>query len=161
MVSMFGGGYGMSRYSSVALGGSVGGLIGGLQTALLREYADSPLATNFLKNTSGTPPVLMAQLKGFGSVSALAGIIGGTIGLIIGALGVFKRKVIRNMTFASAMFGYGLSALFTGVLSGALPTVQWGAATAADPNNPIGAPAVQRNALQVMRQSAPVNTLGA
>lgn len=49
MVSMFGGGYGMSRDSSVALGGSVGGLIGGLQTALLREYADSPLATNFLK----------------------------------------------------------------------------------------------------------------
>lgn len=146
-------------------GAVVGGVVGALQTMLLREYADSSMATSFLKNTSGTPPLLMKQLKGFGSPSALFGIIGGVIGLAVGLFGLLKKKFVRDVGVAAALTGYGATALTTGIISGALPTVQWSAATAADPNNPIGASAITRanqsSMLRIQRQASPLTTLGA
>jgi len=158
-------GYGMSANTKAAGGAIIGGVIGAVQTMLLREYADNSMATSFLKNTSGTPPLLMKQLKGFGSPSALGGIIGGIVGLALGLFGLIKGKIIRDVGVASGLAAYGATALTTGLISGALPTTQWSAATAADPNNPIGQPAVQRainsSALQVARQRSPLTTLGA
>ena len=58
--------------AKIAVSATAGATIGAVQTALLRQYADKSMADNFLKNTSGTPPLLMKQLKGFGSLSALA-----------------------------------------------------------------------------------------
>lgn len=157
--------FGYSSTNKVAGGAILGGVIGAVQTSLLREYADDSMATAFLKNTSGTPPLLMKQLKGFGSPSALAGIIGGFVGLALGLFALIKGRIIRNAGVASGLAAYGATALTTGIISGALPTTPWSAATAADPNNPIGTPAVQRSisssALQVARQRAPLTTLGA
>lgn len=164
MVS-YGMGYGGMTYQKVAWGGIVGGLVGSIQTALLREYADNSMATGFLKNTSGTPPFLMKQLKGFGSPSAFIGIVAGAVALVVGLAGMLKRKIIHHDGLAAGLTGYGVTALTTGLISGALPTPQWQAATAADPNNPINIPAVQRTAspqnLQIQRAQSGYITLGA
>ena len=114
--------------------GIVGGaLAGGVQTPLLRQYADNPMAVKYLANPSGTPPVLMEQLKGFGSLSALAG-----IGLGIGGLagGYLAGKHVRQEGVSEALYAYGATSLGGGIASGAFPTTQWAAATAADPPAP-------------------------
>ena len=129
----------------IAGAATAGAVVGSVQTALLREYADNAMAKAFLKNTSATPPLLMKQLQGFGSPSALAGIIGGGIALAVGLASVLKGMVTRSMSVGAALMGYGSTALFTGILSGAFPTTAWQAATAADPNNPVGAASVQRH----------------
>jgi hypothetical protein len=129
----------------VAGAATVGATIGAVQTILLRQYGDISMANGFLKNTSGTPPLLMKQLKGFGSPSALAGIVGGIVGLALGLGIMLKGMVSRSVTLGAALVGYGSTALFTGILSGVFPTTAWSAATSADPNNPIGSPSVRRN----------------
>ena len=129
----------------VAGAATVGATIGAVQTILLRQYGDISMANGFLKNTSGTPPLLMKQLKGFGSPSALAGIVGGIVGLALGLGIMLKGMVSRSVTVGAALVGYGSAALFTGILSGVFPTTAWSAATSADPNNPIGAASVRRN----------------
>ncbi|MCL5732875.1 MAG: hypothetical protein M1285_05705, partial [Candidatus Thermoplasmatota archaeon] len=129
----------------VAGAATVGATIGAVQTILLRQYGDISMANGFLKNTSGTPPLLMKQLKGFGSPSALAGIVGGIVGLALGLGIMLKGMVSRSVTLGAALVGYGSTALFTGILSGVFPTTAWSAATTADPNNPIGAASVRRN----------------
>ena len=131
--------------AKIAVSATAGATIGAVQTALLRQYADKSMADNFLKNTSGTPPLLMKQLKGFGSLSALVGIAGGIIGLAVGLGIMLKGMVSRSVTLGAALLGYGSTALFTGILSGMFPTTAWSAATSADPNNPIGAVSVRRN----------------
>ncbi len=131
--------------AKTAVAASAGATIGAIQTILLRQYADNSMANAFLKNTSGSPPLLMKQLKGFGSLSALAGIAGGIIGLAIGLGIMLKGMVTRSVTVGAALVGYGSAALFTGILSGVFPTTAWSAATAADPNNPVGAASVRRN----------------
>jgi|YelNatPaOPRAMG01_1025707.scaffolds.fasta_scaffold05413_14 hypothetical protein len=130
---------------SVASSAAAGGLVGAVQTILLRQYADIPMATSFLKNTSGTPPLLMKQMKGFGSASALAGIIGGAVGLVVGLAGMLKGKLLRSKIGASFAVSYGITALSTGLLSGAFPATAWSAATAADPSNPVALPAITRS----------------
>lgn len=129
----------------VAGAATVGATIGAVQTILLRQYGDISMANGFLKNTSGTPPLLMKQLKGFGSPSALVGIFGGIVGLALGLGIMLKGMVSRSITLGAALVGYGSTALFTGILSGVFPTTAWSAATSADPNNPIGSPSVRRN----------------
>ena len=135
----------MNQDVKIAGAATAGAVAGAVQTALLREFADNTMAKGFLKNTSATPPLLMKQLQGFGSPSALAGIIGGAVSLILGLASMLKSMVTRNMAIGAALVGYGSTALFTGVLSGAFPTTAWQAATSADPNNPVGAASVQRN----------------
>ena len=116
--------------------GVVGGaLAGGVQTPLLREYADNPMAVKFLANPSGTPPVLMKQLKGFGSLSALVGIGAGVGGLAAGYI-TDKHGKGRYMGVSEALYAYGAASLGGGIVSGALPTSQWTAAIAADPARP-------------------------
>ena len=129
----------------VAGAATIGATIGAVQTILLRQYGDISMANGFLKNTSGTPPLLMKQLKGFGSPSALVGIFGGIVGLALGLGIMLKGMVSRSVTLGAALVGYGSTALFTGILSGVFPTTAWSAATSADPNNPIGSPSVRRN----------------
>ena len=129
----------------VAGAATVGATIGAVQTILLRQYGDISMANGFLKNTSGTPPLLMKQLKGFGSPSALAGIVGGIVGLALGLGIMLKGMVSRSVTLGAALVGYGSTALFTGILSGVFPTTAWSAATSADPSNPVGAASVRRN----------------
>jgi hypothetical protein len=124
---------------------TAGATIGAVQTVLLRQFADNSMATGFLKNTSGSPPLLMKQLKGFGSLSALVGIAGGIVGLVVGLSVMLKGMISRSVTLGAALLGYGSTALFTGILSGVFPTTAWQAATSADPNNPIGAASVRRN----------------
>ncbi len=128
---------------------AAGAVIGAVQTSLLRQFADIPMATAFMKNTSGTPPILMKQLKGFGSLSALAGIAGGIVGLAVGLAVVLKGAITRSMEVGAVLVGYGSTALFTGLLSGLYPTTAWTAAISVDPNNPVGA-------INVRRYSAPV-----
>lgn len=167
MVDYYGGmGFGKSDMN-IAVGAAAGGLVGAVQTVLLRQFADIPMATAFLKNTSGSPPLLMKQLKGFGSVSALAGMIGGAVGLIIGLAGMLKGKIIRSRGGAAALTAYGLTALTSGLLSGAFPATAWSAGIAADPNNPVAAPSIVRiqpgtnNSGQIVRAPATGVTLGA
>lgn len=136
----------VGRAEMHTISGATGGaLVGALQTFLLREYADNVMAQSFLRNTSGTPPLLMKQLKGFGSPSALFGIIGGVVGLAIGLASLLKGAIIKHAGVGAALTGYGVTALITGGLSGALPTSPWQAATKADPNNPIGVSKAKRN----------------
>ena len=131
--------------AKTTLAASAGATIGAVQTILLRQYVDNSMANSFLKNTSGTPPLLMKQLKGFGSVSALVGIAGGIVGLALGLGILLKGMVSRSVTVGAALVGYGSTALFTGILSGVFPTTAWSSATLADPNNPVGAASVRRN----------------
>ena len=143
------------KTAGAATGGAVAGA---LQTILLRQYVDDALASGFLKNTSNSPPVLMKQLKGFGSVSALAGIGGGIVGLALGLASMLKGMMTRSVTVGAALVGYGSTALLTGILSGVFPTSPWSAAITADPNNPVGAPSVQRKLASssgIQRASAP------
>lgn len=135
----------LNNDAKTTLAASAGATIGAIQTVLLREYVDTSMANSFLKNTSGTPPLLMKQLKGFGSASALVGIAGGIIGLAVGLGILLKGMVSRSVTVGAALVGYGSTALFTGILSGVFPTTAWSSATLADPNNPVGAASVRRN----------------
>lgn len=134
----------VSHEAKIAGAATAGAVVGAVQTALLRQFADIPMAESFLKNTSGTPPVLMKQLKGFGSISALAGIGAGLVGLAVGLAILLKGAVSRSVTLGAALVGYGSTALFTGLLSGLYPTAAWNAAIIADPNNPVGAASVRR-----------------
>ena len=147
--------------SSAGTGGIAGATAGALQTFLLREFVDNSLAKNFLSNTSSTPPFLMKELKGFGSPSALVGIIGGAVGLIVGLAATLKGKFIRDAGLAAGILGYGVTALLTGALSGAFPTPAWSAGVAADPNNPIGVPSIQRSSSNGIVRKAIAPTLEA
>ena len=134
----------MNTETKIAGAAAAGGAIGAAQTALLREFLDNDLAKTFLKNTSSSPPLLMKQLSGFGSPSALVGLVGGAVGLAIGLASLIKGRITRSLTVSAVLVGYGTTALLTGVLSGFFPTTAWAAATSADPNNPIGAANIHR-----------------
>lgn len=131
--------------------GTTGGVIGGVQTMLLREYMDIPMATNYMSSKNAKPPFLKAQLKGFGSPSSVLGWGIGTPAAIIGGIGLFKGRGLSHPYVAAGLFEYGVSAAGTGILSGALPTAAWKNAVAADPANPVGYVSVSRNN-QISRQ---------
>jgi hypothetical protein len=151
----------VSHEAKIAGAATAGAVIGAVQTALLRQFVDIPMAENFLQNTSATPPVLMKQLKGFGSISSLAGIGAGIVGLALGLAILLKGAISRSVTVGSALIGYGSTALFTGLLSGLYPTAAWNAAVSADPNQPIGTASVKRASSSGIARQAPAPTLEA
>ena len=137
-------GYGMSMHPEAADVGAIalGSIAGVLQTAVLREYVDAPMAQAFLKakasNSSTAPPFLMKQLGNFGSPSFLLGVGGGIVGGVLGAEGKLRGRLIKNEAVADGLLTYGVSAGTSGVASGIFPQSTWKAAVASDPNNPIG-----------------------
>ncbi len=99
--------------TKVLAAGAVGAGIGAAQTPLLRQYVDS------------NNPTLVESLGGFGSPSALAGIIGGIAGLVIGAVGKSRKNGVQRYSDSVVMGAtdYGITALVGGALSGAFPAV--------------------------------------
>ncbi|MEM3861754.1 MAG: hypothetical protein QW203_04660 [Thermoplasmatales archaeon] len=134
----------------------LGSAIGAIQTPLLREYADTPMAKNYLANPSSTsPPFLKTQLKGFGSPSAVIGIATGVVAGGIGIYGAMRGRIIRSDAINAGLIGYGSAALFGGILSGAFPTQAWANAVAADPANPVvSAPRVPKPSGKVIIKPA-------
>jgi hypothetical protein len=152
-------GMGMSRENiNIAAGGIAGGVVGALQTMLLREFVDDPMATAFQSGNEANPPFLMKELKGFGSPSAIIGIAGGAVGLALGLLGMLKGKLLKAGGISAAFAGYGAVALFTGILSGLYPTSIWSTTVASDPNNPVGVSKARR--LAVHREAPAVAVSG-
>lgn len=81
------------------------------QTFVLREYVDK---------VYGKIPGLDA-LGGFGTYSAMAGIVGGGITTALGLVSVLTGKITRNETIQIGLIGYGIPALSGGILSGVFP----------------------------------------
>jgi len=121
---------------SFMLPAGVGAALGPAQTFLIREYVDTPMANDFLNGKTTTYPFIK-PLKGFGTPSALAGIVGGIIGLSLGYVGAKKGKIIKTFNGQLALITYGASALTSGLLSGLYPTSAASTAIARDPDNPI------------------------
>ncbi len=86
-----------------------GAAVGALQTPLLRQYLDPKY------------PAMIAQLGNFGTPSAVAGIVGGSIALAAALYANAKRKL--SDVKISALETYGTVALVSGVLSGFYPAV--------------------------------------
>lgn len=170
MAEMYSAGYSMHSISKreLAVGGAavVGGLVGALQTIVLREFVDTPMAKSFMTNTSNAPPLLMKEMGGFGSASALAGIVAGGAALVVGLVAALKGKLVKNGAVALGLVSYGAVAATTGILSGALPTNAWQAAIAVDPSNPVKGNVIRRNAAAApsavpISRSVAAATLGA
>lgn len=122
----------------IVLASATGSAIGAVQTPLLRQYADTPMANNFLKGTSGAP-FLMKPLGGFGSPSAIGGIAAGAVTLGVGLYGALKGRLVRSDTANAGLISYGSTSLFGGILSGAFPTSAWSNGVAKDPAIPLAA----------------------
>lgn len=91
--------------TSEAAGIAVGGAIAGAQTLLLREYVDKPKG------------ILIPRLGGFGTASALGGIILG-----IGTIAYGSYRVTKGgNAIAAGLLGYGFPALVGGIISGLHP----------------------------------------
>ncbi len=86
-----------------------GAAVGALQTPLLRQYLDPKY------------PAMISQLGNFGTPSAVAGIVGGSIALAAALYANAKRKL--SDVKISALETYGTVALVSGVLSGFYPAV--------------------------------------
>lgn len=86
-----------------------GAAAGALQTPLLRQYLDPKY------------PALIPQLGKFGTPSAVAGIVGGSIALAAALYANSKRKLSDIQV--SALETYGAVALVGGVMSGVYPAV--------------------------------------
>lgn len=93
------------------MGAGIAGVgIGAGQTYVLRKYVDA------------TP--LVASFGNWGYPSALVGVVGGIIGAGLGVPGLMgKGPLARNKTVATALAGYGLTALAGGIYSGMNPVV--------------------------------------
>ncbi|MGC9123784.1 MAG: hypothetical protein ACP5IB_06950 [Thermoplasmata archaeon] len=122
---------------SYILPATLGSAIGPVQTFMLREYVDTPQANDFLSGKTTTKPLLVKQLKGFGTASALAGIIGGIVGLGLGLYSAKTGKILRTFNEQIAALTYGASALTSGIMSGIYPTTAMQNLIARDPDNPI------------------------
>lgn len=90
---------------------TVGAGAGLAQTFILREYVDKE---------QGLIPGLEG-LGGFGTYSAMAGIIGGGITTALGLVSVLTGKITKNETIQIGLIGYGIPALSGGILSGLFP----------------------------------------
>lgn len=122
---------------SYILPATLGSAMGPIQTFMLREYVDTPQANNFLNGKTTTKPLLVKQLKGFGTASALGGIIGGVVGLGLGLYAAKSGKILRTFNEQIAALTYGASALTSGIMSGIYPTAAMQNLIAQDPSNPI------------------------
>lgn len=101
--------------TKVIAAGIIGAGAGVAQTFILREKVDRVYPT---KN--------IPSLKGFGTISALAGLIGGTTGIAVGAIGASKDKTGRQRLpdeYIEAAIDYGVVAGLGGVFSGIFPAV--------------------------------------
>lgn len=81
------------------------------QTFILREYVDK---------VYGPVPGLDA-LGGFGTYSALGGLIAGGVTTVAGLVSVLTGKITSNEAVQLGLLGYGIPALSGGVLSGLFP----------------------------------------
>ena len=99
--------------SKVLAVGAVGATLGAIQTPLLREYVDKKY-----------PTWNIPSLGGFGTPSSLTGMVGGGIGLAVGAVGASKKAGVPRLsdTTVVAALDYGIVALVGGVMSGLFPT---------------------------------------
>lgn len=112
------------------------------QTFILREYVDKAY---------GKIPGLDG-LGGFGTYSAMGGIIAGGITTGLGLVSVLTGKITRNETIQLGFIGYGVPALSGGILSGLFPVT----VTPAPPGGRLRAPAgLARGAIQL--KSAGIN----
>jgi|GEM_PF-1989039 len=137
---------------SFMLPAGVGAALGPAQTIFLREYVDTPMANDFLNGKTTSYPFIK-PLQGFGTPSALAGIVGGVIGLGLGYMGAKKGKVIKTFNGQLALITYGASALTSGLLSGIYPTAAAASAIAKDPSNPIFSASSTRRGSLVITQA--------
>lgn len=92
---------------------TAGSGVGIAQTFILREYVDKKY---------GQIPGLEG-LKGFGTYSALGGIISGGITTGLGLVSVLTGKITRNEMIQMGLIGYGIPALSGGILSGLFPAI--------------------------------------
>ena len=101
--------------TKVIAAGAIGAGVGVLQTVALREFVDKKY-----------PLTNVASLKGWGTPSALAGMIGGVLGLGVGAYGAGKGKDGRQRladVYVEPAIDYGAAAFVGGLLSGWKPAV--------------------------------------
>lgn len=90
---------------------TAGAGVGIAQTFILREYVDKE---------HGLIPGLEG-LGGFGSYSAMGGLISGGITTALGLISVLTGKITTNETIQVGLIGYGIPALSGGILSGIFP----------------------------------------
>lgn len=90
---------------------TAGSGVGIAQTFILREYVDK---------THGLIPGLEG-LKGFGTYSAIGGIISGGVTTALGLISVLTGKITRNEMIQMGLIGYGIPALSGAILSGLFP----------------------------------------
>ena len=81
------------------------------QTFILREYVDK---------VQGPIPGLEV-LGGFGTYSALGGLVAGGVTTVAGLISVLTGKITRSEAVQLGLLGYGIPALGGGVLSGLFP----------------------------------------
>ena len=101
--------------TKVVAAGAIGAGVGALQTPLIREFVDRKY-----------PTTNIPSLKGFGTPSALIGLIGGGLGLGVGAIGMSKGKDGRQRladVYVEPAIDYGIVALVSGIFSGLYPAV--------------------------------------
>lgn len=111
---------------------TAGAGVGIAQTFILREYVDKEY---------GLIPGLEG-LGGFGTYSAMGGLISGGITTVVGLISVLTGKITRNETIQIGLIGYGIPALSGGILSGIFPHPAVGLRLRA-PARPPGAPGMQ------------------
>jgi len=85
--------------------------VGSAQTYILREYVDK---------VHGKIPGLEG-LGGFGTYSAMGGIIAGGITTVAGLVSFLTKKITKNVNIQMGLIGYGIPALSGGILSGVFP----------------------------------------
>ena len=101
--------------TKVVAAGAIGAGAGALQTPLIREFVDRKY-----------PTTNIPALKGFGTPSALIGLISGGLGLSVGAIGMSKGKDGRPRladVYVEPAIDYGIVALVGGIFSGLYPAV--------------------------------------
>lgn len=101
--------------TKVVAAGAIGAGVGALQTPVIREFVDRKY-----------PTTNIPSLKGFGYPSALIGVIGGGLGLTVGAIGMSKGKDGRQRladVYVEPAIDYGIVALVSGIFSGLYPAV--------------------------------------
>lgn len=103
------------------------------QTFILREYVDKE---------HGLIPGLDG-LGGFGTYSAMGGIISGGITTGLGLVSVLTGKITTNETIQLGLIGYGIPALSGGILSGLFPHPAVPGLTLRAPARPARPPAAQ------------------
>lgn len=92
---------------------TVGATLGTAQTPLLRKYIDEKY-----------PGKRIEALKGFGTPSALGGILSGILTAGVGILGAQGKGPVNGRSeIQAALIGHGIPALIGGIFSGIWPAI--------------------------------------